>query len=288
MVRIVAKKRSGRPHGHYCKICGEYKANEKFSGKGHAAHICKACSRLSAAEKSEAMTINRLMNFPIGRLSANDKKWLENRVRDSRPEVAELAREVYRIHFPYAERNAKKKQLSINHLSFEIHTETFNEYGDELPVNCLFTADRTSRTLTMTNFEADGKEQSSVLDGREMSKLLRWTVHSLEIFMWAEDYALTPAQNGTDPYWDILPEHFDDFDLEDAPAGTDETAETDEFVDPESTLEYSWQVQIEYTDGTFQDITSFQDYLSDRPEELYLSLLEYFEPEEDDFGDDIE
>ena len=27
--------------GHYCKICGEHKANEKFSGKGHAAHICK-------------------------------------------------------------------------------------------------------------------------------------------------------------------------------------------------------------------------------------------------------
>ena len=33
-------------NGHYCKICGEYKANEKFSGKGHAAHICKACHAL--------------------------------------------------------------------------------------------------------------------------------------------------------------------------------------------------------------------------------------------------
>ena len=46
----MSKKK--RPHGHYCKICGEYKANEKFSGKGHAAHICKSCSRLRAAEKS--------------------------------------------------------------------------------------------------------------------------------------------------------------------------------------------------------------------------------------------
>lgn len=29
----MSKKKSGlnRPHGHYCKICGEYKANEKFS-----------------------------------------------------------------------------------------------------------------------------------------------------------------------------------------------------------------------------------------------------------------
>ena len=105
----MSKKKSGRPHGHYCKICGEYKANEKFSGKGHAAHICKACSKLSAAEKAEAMTINRLMNFHMGRLNASEKKWLENRVHDRRPEVASLAREVYNAHFPYAERNARKK-----------------------------------------------------------------------------------------------------------------------------------------------------------------------------------
>ena len=70
---IMGKKKRGHPQGHYCKICGEYKANEKFSGKGHATHICKSCSRLSAAEKAEAQTINRLMNFSMGRLSANDK-----------------------------------------------------------------------------------------------------------------------------------------------------------------------------------------------------------------------
>lgn len=58
-------KKKNRPHGHYCKICGEYKANEKFSGKGHAAHICKACScLLGPREKAPAMDINRLMNFP--------------------------------------------------------------------------------------------------------------------------------------------------------------------------------------------------------------------------------
>ena len=36
----MAKKKR---QGHYCRICGEYKANEKFSGKGHAQHICKTC-----------------------------------------------------------------------------------------------------------------------------------------------------------------------------------------------------------------------------------------------------
>ncbi len=34
-----------KPHGHYCRICGQRKANEKFSGRGHAAHICKACAK---------------------------------------------------------------------------------------------------------------------------------------------------------------------------------------------------------------------------------------------------
>jgi hypothetical protein len=34
-----------KPRGHYCRICGQHKANEKFSGRGHAAHICKACAK---------------------------------------------------------------------------------------------------------------------------------------------------------------------------------------------------------------------------------------------------
>lgn len=67
-------KKKKRPHGHYCKICGEHKANEKFSGKGHAAHICKSCSRLSAAEKAAAMDMNRLMDFPMRRLTDSEKK----------------------------------------------------------------------------------------------------------------------------------------------------------------------------------------------------------------------
>lgn len=38
----MAKKKK-KQRGHYCRICGDYKANEKFSGKGHARHICKSC-----------------------------------------------------------------------------------------------------------------------------------------------------------------------------------------------------------------------------------------------------
>ena len=31
--------------GHYCKVCGEYKANERFSGRGHAAHSARNALR---------------------------------------------------------------------------------------------------------------------------------------------------------------------------------------------------------------------------------------------------
>jgi hypothetical protein len=38
----MAKKKH---QGHYCWRCQSYRANEKFSGKGHAKHICKDCSK---------------------------------------------------------------------------------------------------------------------------------------------------------------------------------------------------------------------------------------------------
>ena len=279
----MPKKKSHHPHGHYCKICGEYKANEKFSGKGHAAHICKACSKLSAAGRAEAQTVARLMNFGMGRLNVSEKKWLENRIHDRRPEVAALAREVYNMHFPYAERNARKKQLIINTLVFEIHTETFDEDGVGTLVNKRFTADRISRILTMTDFDTDSTEQSVVLDGKKISTLLRWIVHSLEIFMWAEDYDLDPSLSSIPLYFDLLPEYWpEDADEEE----TDEDMLEDDEAEPEG--EISWRVQIEYADETKQEITAYEGYLIDKPAELYLALLEYFEPETDDFDDYFE
>ena len=53
-----------KKRGHYCKVCGEYKANEKFSGKGHAAHICKTCAALPPEKQAEEMTLTRLVNLP--------------------------------------------------------------------------------------------------------------------------------------------------------------------------------------------------------------------------------
>lgn len=67
-----------RQQGHYCKICGERKANEKFSGKGHAVHICKQCQSLPAEIQTDMRRIRdveRLLGkFPLSR---QDWKLLE-------------------------------------------------------------------------------------------------------------------------------------------------------------------------------------------------------------------
>ena len=227
------------------------------------------------------MTINRLMDLPMGRMSANDKNWLENRVHDRRPEVASLARGVYSMHFPYAERNERKKHLLINTLIFELNNVTvYDEFGDEYSIHMRFTANRLTNVLTVINFDADGAEQSITLEKKQMVKLLRWTVHTLEVFMWQEDYDLSPDDPFFDgPILDLLPEYWpEDLDEEDA----DEYPEDDT---PE--VEVRWRVQIEYADETGQEIISYQDHLFDKPIELLFALLEYFELKTDDLDDDL-
>ena len=87
-----------KKHGHYCKVCGEYKANEKFSGKGHAAHICKKCAALPPDVRSTQMIENKLLSLPW-RLSKEQVKWLHNKAHDKRPEIRELAQEQLNARF---------------------------------------------------------------------------------------------------------------------------------------------------------------------------------------------
>lgn len=44
---------------HYCWKCGQYLANEKYSGKGHARHICKKCMAEERAHRREILKQRR-------------------------------------------------------------------------------------------------------------------------------------------------------------------------------------------------------------------------------------
>lgn len=65
----MAKKKKRQEH--YCRICGEYKANEKFSGKGHARHICKQCQSLPEDVRADMMRCNEVeraaFKYPMSR-----------------------------------------------------------------------------------------------------------------------------------------------------------------------------------------------------------------------------
>ena len=84
--------------GHFCKICGKYKTNEKFSSEGHKAHICKECARLPAETLNKMQTINRLIALPL-QLSEEERSWLEKMRNDESPEVRFTAEWEWKIRF---------------------------------------------------------------------------------------------------------------------------------------------------------------------------------------------
>ena len=52
-----SKKKTRKLRGHYCWACGRRRANEKFSGKGHAKHICKDCAKEQRAKAKKKRKI---------------------------------------------------------------------------------------------------------------------------------------------------------------------------------------------------------------------------------------
>lgn len=260
-----------KPKGHYCKVCGQHKANERFSGKGHSAHICKACDRLTPAEKAEAMTLTRLYNLPANRLNDSDKKWLENRTHDKRPAVQTLASEIYRGHFPYAQRNAAKSKLRINELEFTLNTCLWDEYGDERTAQCKFALSRTESLLLKRRLDEDNSPEIVELEAKDTVKLLKWMLHSLEIFCWDEDYCGEAAD--TEPAVDYL--DFLDDGLDSMESGVRKSSEPKENDEP------AWCVLLKYADGREQRIENFEMGLPDRVEQLYLKLNSYFTYEDE-------
>ena len=99
---------------HYCKICGEYKSNESFSGRGHAAHICKKCAKLPKGVRDERTTLNRIYELPF-RLSTANRSWLEKLKADPREAVRTAAESEWNMRF--------QRRTTV--------TETEKEYEDE-------------------------------------------------------------------------------------------------------------------------------------------------------------
>ena len=87
--------------GHYCWVCGRTRANEKFSGKGHARHVCKDCQRLPREERDAVQALRDIEGF-LDQRNISDKNIsrLKSLLRSPNQEVhqkAELLLAVARI-----------------------------------------------------------------------------------------------------------------------------------------------------------------------------------------------
>jgi len=279
----MSKKK--RKSGHYCKICSAYKSNESFSGKGHANHICRRCSKKSPTEQAADMTLNRLFNMPFRKLSPAEKSWLENRLHDQREEVKSAAQEIYKHLYPHAERNNRKKQLHINKLSIRIHSKVYEELRDVQNANCLLEADKVSKKIVQTVFASDGspasRQEKFMLDS-DMAKFLKWIVHSLEIFEWEQDYG---QNNNIFNFLNDDQLYSDEFDcFEECLIGEEE-------VHNEAPETITWNVEVDYSNGTIQRTSGTHVYLPEKVEELYWGFQGFFAPvysEEEECEEDME
>jgi hypothetical protein len=293
----TSKKKPGKQNkqpqfkGHYCKICGERKANEKFSGSGHAAHICKACAKMSPEQKSEAIAINRLNSMAFRYISKADMQWLKDRRSDSRPRVQELARQLFEMKFPRQARNEIKARLHIKSMVFHVRGSVYDGYGDEYIVNVEFSTD-TSGVIIKKSFDANepAVEDNSVSIGENaIRKFFNIAVNNYDISFWDTDLCL---EISCDTDIDLLPEYrnSDDFDFDDDDFGfVEETTLPDAIEDeaPDDRIP-TWSVEIKYKNGTEQSIKGY-DYIPDPVVELYCDLDEYFSDKDipdDEFDED--
>jgi len=84
--------------GHWCRICGRTRPNEKFSGKGHKNHICKECNRKPKAEIDEIDQTEEIFNYlNQSNISKKNISRLEKLVCSQNKEISELANIVLEV-----------------------------------------------------------------------------------------------------------------------------------------------------------------------------------------------
>lgn len=97
--------------GHFCRICGSTKPNEKFSGKGHKNHICKACAKLPKVERDEIDQTEEIFHFlqqsNISKKNMSRLRELSLSENDEIAKLASLVLEVGRI------KPGKRRRLKV-------------------------------------------------------------------------------------------------------------------------------------------------------------------------------
>jgi len=278
------KHRQNKPHGNFCKVCCAHKPNEKFSGKGHAAHICRKCAALPVAKRNEMMDLRRIMNMAFRYLSKKEIEWLRGKMDDPRPEISKAARGAYNFKFPHHERNIAKKGLTALSLEFYVHCILWDEYGDELPEKMRFYADNSGEFRRIDYSAPEDVQEDSINIGQPAAqKFLNSVVHQLNAPFWSDELSDSGVDeyNQFDPTIDILPKCLPDYDEEYAPdiSGDDDNWYAG-FEAPLVEKEPIWSLRLVLNKGIGEKTQTFYNQMHEEPRELFWSLMELFEPDE--------
>ena len=120
--------------GHYCRICGRERANEKFSGKGHRVHVCKDCWKLPPAQREKIETGDEVAGFlRQSRISRKNLQRLAELSGNPDPGIRHLAGLVRRV--AKISEGKRKRWAKIQSLDPALYRECLDEYLTDCPAD---------------------------------------------------------------------------------------------------------------------------------------------------------
>ena len=159
----MAKKR--KQPGHYCRICGEYKANEAFSGKGHSRHICKQCQSLPEDVKADMVRCNEVeraaFKYPMSRqdwelLERYAKKYKDKESGQFAQDMLDMKRS---NHTPDED---MEEDASIEGI-YEVETIPFSDLEDDIRYQLEeLLADNINEFMIHKDYIPEGKELENI------------------------------------------------------------------------------------------------------------------------------
>lgn len=102
--------------GHYCRICGRIRPNERFSGHGHRIHICRKCANLPKPIRDAILQRQELELFMRqSHISKKNVARLKVLAASDNPETAALAQIVLEVAQVTPHKRRRFKVLKKEH-----------------------------------------------------------------------------------------------------------------------------------------------------------------------------
>jgi hypothetical protein len=105
---------------HYCRVCRSYRANERFTGRGHRTHVCKDCQNLPSDDRASIEAEDEISDFLFRQSHISDRNLARLRLHcgSHDPRVAGMAEAVLAaaVVAPYKRRRFRVLRCSHPHI----------------------------------------------------------------------------------------------------------------------------------------------------------------------------